>query len=51
MYLQIFSMGSHAVTKLRHQALVRISSLGCPKSEQSFISIKFPFNKVPTEVK
>jgi hypothetical protein len=45
LYLQIFSTGSHAVTQLQHQSLVRISAPGCPKSRQSLVCITFSFNK------
>jgi hypothetical protein len=44
-YLQIFSRGSHAVTQLQHQSLVRISSPECPKYRQILVCVTFSFNK------
>jgi hypothetical protein len=40
------STGSHAVTQLQHQSLLRISSPGCPEPRQSLVCIIFSFNKV-----
>jgi hypothetical protein len=43
--LEMFSRGSHAVTQLQDQTLVRTSSSEYPKSRQNLVRITFSSNK------